>query len=59
MHTRERVIEMAVHLFKANQAASRACRNVLLTLVLTLPAYTESSLDKQGVRHSSPLTIKD
>src|SRR5260370_822461 len=29
-----------------------------LTLVLTLPASTESSLDKQGVGHSSPLTIK-
>ena len=25
---------------------------------MTLPASSESSLDKQGVRHSSPLTIK-
>ena len=29
-----------------------------LTLDLTLPAYTASSLEKQGVGHSSPLTIK-
>ena len=34
------------------------CSNVLLTLILTLPAYTESSSDKQGVGHASPLTIK-
>ena len=37
---------------------SRSVGTPFITLVLTLPAYAESSIDKKGVRHSSPLTIK-
>jgi hypothetical protein len=44
-HTSERVIEMAVRLFKAYHARAVRVGVFFVTLILTLPAYTASSLD--------------